>query len=59
MSYTFFAKFTILIIEPDGQKEVNMKKIFMTIKGMISKSKEPSEYIKFYNAHMGDVDLEH
>ena len=36
-----------------------MKKIFMTIKGMISKSKEPSEYIKFYNAHMGDVDLEH
>lgn len=36
-----------------------MKKIFMTIKGIVSKSKGPSEYVKFYNAHFGDIDLEH
>lgn len=30
----------------------------MAIKGMFSK-KGPSEYVKFYNAHFGDLDLEH
>ena len=36
-----------------------MARIVLLIKGIISKSKGPSEYVKFYNAHMGDLDLEH
>lgn len=36
-----------------------MARIVLLIKGMISKSKGPSEYVKFYNDHCGDVDLEH
>lgn len=36
-----------------------MARIVLLIKGMIFKSKELNEYVKFYNAHMGDLDLEH
>ena len=36
-----------------------MARIISFIKGMIIKSKGPSEYVKFYNAHIGDLDLEH
>lgn len=33
-----------------------MARIVLLIKGMICKSKGTSEYVKFYNAHMGDLD---
>lgn len=36
-----------------------MARIVLLIKGMISKSKGPSEYCKTLHTHMGDLDLEH
>ena len=35
-----------------------MARIVSLIKGIVSKN-GPSEYVKFYNAHFGDLDLEH
>ena len=36
-----------------------MARIVLLIKGIVSRSKGPREYVKFYNAHFGDLDLEH
>lgn len=36
-----------------------MARIVLLIKGIVSRSKGPSEYLRFFNDHFGDLDLEH
>ena len=41
------------------RRMIFMKKVMSFIKGIFGLSKGPSEYVRFYNAHFGDIDIEH